>query len=440
MNVNKIGRFVLRAMLALLAGAIVLIVLGGLFLTRPFTEEPWEEAPPHPVSIYRGGESGSATAAEIPLISPFHLQADPMKALLLINFGEDPDSIYVGFEPQSFDDALHGTGLLVIGWRLDGRVDVFHQEGLRLDPRTYGITGKGLHEMVERPFSEAILEFGPAGVHADITFRDLQGRQVRLIVKESDLRGRTPFGLLAPMGGDAHDPPALPLVYVDQFYFVRQAGTEILIEIDGRSHQGDSIPLILDGTRVHFHRYSMAPFIVTWNPDTEAMVRTLEAHPEGDSGLLVSHADGVRYELEANGAYREIRRMSLREDEHEILVEFTPAIPQLLALADGATAAGAFRITAQAGLGTVRGSWSVSRQDRELHLEITPEGGWTPGPAPRMARLLFRAVPIFREWPATYRWRGTIQLPPPDGRPEMPPSKLFEAPLAFHSGWERIAR
>lgn len=51
-----------------------------------------------------------------------------MAGLLLINFEQNPDTIYAGFEPQAFDDKVHGRGLLVIGWRANGRVDVFYQD------------------------------------------------------------------------------------------------------------------------------------------------------------------------------------------------------------------------------------------------------------------------------------------------------------------------
>jgi hypothetical protein len=37
-----------------------------------------------------------------------------MERLFLINFEKDPDEIYIGFEPQWFDDAAYGTGLRII--------------------------------------------------------------------------------------------------------------------------------------------------------------------------------------------------------------------------------------------------------------------------------------------------------------------------------------
>lgn len=434
-------RYVLRALLILAAAVVTLLVVAGFVLTRPFREPSWGPVSHNTVSIYRDGE--------FPVVSPFHLQTDPMEGLLLINFEEDPDSVYVGFEPQFFNDSIHGRGLLVIGWRRDGRVDIFHDEGLRLDPETYGITGSGLHVMVERSFSEDLFELGPHGVQAEIAFQDLEGRAIRLVVRETDRRPRTPFGLLAPMGVAATDPPALPLVYVDGFYFVRRAGTEYRIEIDGRSHEPDFIPLILDGTTVLFLRYSADPFIVTWNPDGDAMVRVLEPDTAGSGAPVAdglagdvlpgetraAYADGVRYELEENGGFHEIRRMSRREGDYEVIVEFNPAIPQLPALADSVEVSGAFRVTAGPGLGAVRGSWQVARRGSEVHLQVAPDGGWTPGPVPPMARALFRAVSMFREWPTTYVWRGTIQF---EGPPEGPAEFAAEQPLPFRSGWERI--
>ena len=454
MHVKRGGRPFRRALLVLLAlssGAVVLLGATALFMTRPFTEPRWQEAPPNPISIYLPAElqTGGTGRSPLPLVSPFHLETDPMARLLLINFEEDPDTVYHGFEPQFFDDAVHGRGLLVIGWRVDGRVDVFHDPALRIDPQTYGITGAGLHTMAERSFAGALFELGPAGAQVDISFRDLQGRLVHLLIHETDTRPRTPFGLLAPMGVAASDPPALPLVYVGGFSFVRRAGTEYRIEIDGRSHRNDFIPLILDGTPVYFLRYSAAPFIVTWNPDSAAHLRVLEPRPTGGAGgagsagsttTLTAHAEGVQYDIVTNGTFHEIRQMSRREGNNEVVVEFTPAFPQLLALADGTDLAGQFRVTAHASLGVVRGSWRVVRKDQELHLEILPDGGWTPGPAPPMARILFRVVSMFQDWPKTYIWRGTVQLPAPDMPGGTAASSSLVEPFAFESGWQRIAQ
>ena len=407
-----------------LATVAVVATVAAVLLTRPFPEPDWAEAPPHPTSIY------AQDAAEgTPVISPFHLEIQPMRALLLVNFEGDPDAIYRGLEPQAFDDDVHGQGLLVIGWRVDGRVDVFHDPGLRLDPETYGIAGEGLHAMAPRDFTDATLEFGPSGVQADFDFEDLEGRRVGLVVRETDTRPRSPFGLLAPMGTEAADPPALPLVYVKDFYFVRRAGSEIQIEFDGRAHRSDAIPLVLDGTRMHFVRYSTRPLIGLWNPSLDSRARLLSSEGGAPGEASTAEIDGVRYHLASHGPFREIRAMSRSEGDQEVTVEFEPAIPHLLALREGAEVSGAFRITTRPSAGVITGDWHIVRHGDRLSLEAIPSGGWTPGDAPRMARALFRVVSMFRTWPTTYRWTATLHLPES--------GEMTGGSVPLESTWER---
>jgi len=73
------------------------------------------------------GEKSQEEGSTQRLHIPFRIDIDPMEKLLLINFEKDPDPLYVGFEPQVFDDDIHGKGHSVIAWRVDGRVDVYHQ-------------------------------------------------------------------------------------------------------------------------------------------------------------------------------------------------------------------------------------------------------------------------------------------------------------------------
>ncbi len=89
-----------------------------------------------------------------PLPIPFSISITPMEALLFTTFEQDPDSVYSAFEAQRFDDDLQGTGQLVIGWRVDGKVDIFHDPQLRLNPDGYDVCVGGLAHMVPRGLSE----------------------------------------------------------------------------------------------------------------------------------------------------------------------------------------------------------------------------------------------------------------------------------------------
>ncbi len=74
----------------------------------------------------------AATGASIQIQNPFFINIDTMQRLLLINFENDPDSVYIGFEPQVFADSINGYGHLIIGWRKDGWVDVYCQPELHI--------------------------------------------------------------------------------------------------------------------------------------------------------------------------------------------------------------------------------------------------------------------------------------------------------------------
>jgi hypothetical protein len=404
-------------------------VLGGLalgtaaYFTRPFRPPtPGVHGPLDP-SIYVDLE-------RVPLWSPFHLDVDPMDRLILVNFEGDPDRVYLGFEPQVFDDDVHGRGLIVIGWRIDGRVDVFHEPSLSLAEETYRITGEGLNAMAARDFGEGRVALGHRGADVDLAFDDLEGRAVRLRIHESDPRPRRPFDLLAPMGAAATEPPALPLVFLHDFDFVRRAGTEVRIEIDGRTHAPDALPVPMNGARVHFMRYSPDPFIVTWNPGG---TRQIEPLARVD---VEAHQDGVRYLLQRNRGHFEIREMSRAHAGprgfREVRVAFFPAFPNVAALRPGAEVAGDFCISGAPGVGIVTGSWRVAHQDAQIRVEVHPSGGWTPNESGRIVRLMYRLVPVFRDWPSTYRWTGVLKTPD-----EHSGSVGMQNP-ELSSGWERI--
>ncbi|MBX3061252.1 MAG: hypothetical protein KF770_32755 [Anaerolineae bacterium] len=355
----------------------------------------------HPPEIY-------GTAVTAPLYSPCRLHIDPMERLLLINFENDPDEIYKGFEPQVFADAVHGQGMLVIGWRVDGRVDVYHQPGLTLDPKTYDIAGDGLAEMVARPFTDAHFMVNKTGVDAAFAFLDVAGRPVEVTIREQNRRKRKPFGLLAPMGSAATAPSALPLVYLHDFYFVRRAGTAVAIMVAGQMRRPDVLPLPLDGARIYFTRYSPEPLIATLNPAHNGRLLPLER-----ISASKAQAGDLLFDLSDNHGWTEIARMRRVYKGREVIVAFMPSLPNLAGLSDGAQTGGGFTITADPTVGTVSGTYQVARQGGRVQLTMTPGNGWQPNENKWMLRFLYRVAPIFREWPKTYRRTAVLDLTDP---------------------------
>ncbi|MFN3331954.1 MAG: hypothetical protein ACK47M_05535 [Caldilinea sp.] len=339
------------------------------------------------------------------IVNPFCIDIDPMERLLLVNFEKDPDTTYVGFEPQVFDDPVNGTGHLVIGWRRDGRVDVFHQPGLHLDAAKYDIAGKGLAHMVERELSGATYEVDAFGVQAHYEFQDIHNRSVVININEQNPKERKPFGLLAPMGAAAEAPSALPLVLLHDFYFVRVRHTIFEISIDGRRHQPDRLPIPMDFTRMHFTRYSPRPLIATLNPAFDGELKAMEVA----RGQEEAHAGEHVLTLEWTADGPAIRRVIRPNAIHSVEMRFNAAFPCLETLKNGAVVGGNFEIEGHPSTGRVGGRYTVAKKDVHIEITLIPAQGWQPRPTKFSLRFLYTVASVFRKWPTTYKWTALIE-------------------------------
>jgi hypothetical protein len=356
----------------------------------------------HPPDIYQRSADGNFYA-------PFNLRLDLMQRLLLINLRRDLDAVYLGFEPQVFDDPVNGRGLIVVAWRLDGKVDVYHQPTVTLKPENYDFVGQGLADLIERPFADAHYEVSSRGIDLQVAFEDKLGRSIVLHVRENNPHPRQPFSLLAPLPSGSEKPFSLPLVLLYDFYFVRQKQTEVEIVIDGRRHKPDTLPVPIDGTRMYFMRYSTDPFILHWNMEFTGTVVALRP-----SGTGIVEDDDVIYELVQNGDHLEISGMQPRDDRHAVHFTFTPAFPDVVNLQDGVQVSGTFQIDLEKSAGSIDGVYQVQRRGHEVTMELQPAGGWQPGVRKWSVRFMFFVVKLFKNWPRTYRWTAILDLSRPD--------------------------
>jgi len=360
----------------------------------------------HPAGIYAHPTDGR-------LFLPFTARLDPMERLLIINFERDPDTVYIGFEPQAFDDPDTGRGLLVIGWQRDGRVDVYHQPQLNLKREDYDIVGKGLSDFAVRSFEGGHFTIGERGADLDLAFEDKTGRMVSLRVHERNPKPRRPFGLLAPFPSGTENPPGLPLVVLHDFYFVRQAHTDIAIAIDGRSHQPDALPAPIDGTRMHFVRYSPDLFAVIWNENHDGPLPAAAV----SSGEAVEAGDAV-CEIRDNAGHPEISAMRVETGRHTVRFAFDPPFPDIAHLADDLRLAGDLLVDLGPALGHIAGVYRVQRAGSTVTIGIHPAGGWRPRISKPSLWFIYTVAPVFRRWPTTYQWQAAVDLSQP-GAPHM---------------------
>ena len=375
-----------------------------------------EEITPAPYEV-RYGKTSHDIHTQV--INPFEISIIPMERLLLINIENDPDRLYNGFEPQVFDDEVTGTGVLVIAWRTDGKVDVYHQPSLSPDPDGYDIAGQGLENMVSRDMPGAFFVVNESGAQAAVSFEDIEGRLIKLKLAEHSTRARKPFGLLAPMGLAAENPSSMPLILLHDFYFVRRSNTELSVEIDGRYHEPDNLPLPIDFTRMTFARYCPDPLIATLNPAFDGMLTPFHLADE----LTFQHGHHS-VELSMNRAVPEIQKISRSHSRHTVSLSFNPSFPNLEAFA-GESAEGQFEISGDVTTGFIRGDYRVARDGDIFMIEMIPSDGWIPNENKLSLRFLYSVEPMFKQWPTTYRWKAELV-------------KDQEARFRMRSNWERI--
>ncbi len=342
----------------------------------------------------------------IPILFPFRIDINPMDRLLLVNFEKDPDTVYVGFEPQVFDDEINGHGHLIVAWRKDGCVDVYHQPGVIPHPESYDIAGKGLAHINATEFETAHFHINRQGVHAHYVFRDMSGRNIEIRVEEKNNLETRPFDLLAPMGHAAENPSALPLFLLFDFYFVRRKHTDLRILIDGKPHRADAMPLPIDGKRMYFTRYSARPLIATLNPRFSGEITPIWAAP-GERSISSDQRIWYLSGKKGGGGVEKYIRLN---PVAPLEMHFSPPFPDLLRIPDQSAYDGRFQIISQPGIGSMAGTYSVRRHAQQVHLRLHPSEGWRPQPDRWMLRLIYRVAKPFKHWPKTYLWEADLDL------------------------------
>lgn len=329
------------------------------------------------------------------LMLPFRVKIAPMEKLLVANF-EDPE--FDGIEPQVFDDPVNGKGMKILRYRKDGRVDVYWQPGVKVDRETFTL-GAGIGDFMETTIEPARFEITERGVDLHLAFTDAQDRSVELRLSEN-APGKRSFPLLAPVGDDIADPLELFLVYMPEIDFVRRAGTVVEGRIGDRGLIPASLPILRQGRRVLLMRYAAKPVIGVLNPP---MSQPIIAELTTPGSVEI---DGMSIAVDANGT---ITRLSAGEGTRRAEVHFYPGFPNLLDLIDGGSSSGRFSIRVS-GIPITGGAFEAVHRGERVAVELDLLEHWKPTGLPLSIEILTRVLSMFRTWPSTYRWQGTVEL------------------------------
>src|SRR5690349_13949399 len=97
---------------------------------------------------------------------PIRANIDPMKALLVATVVGDPE--FDAIEPQRFNDPVNGTGLRVLRYRKNGKIDVYFQRGVIVDAATFNL-GTGIQDFEETTIDPARFEIGERSVDVEFS-------------------------------------------------------------------------------------------------------------------------------------------------------------------------------------------------------------------------------------------------------------------------------
>jgi hypothetical protein len=206
--------------------------------------------------------------------------------------------------------------------------------------------------------------------------------------------------MLAPVGADIKKPRQLFLVYMPCIDLVRRAGSFFEGRIGDRILHPASLPILLDWHRVLFIRYAARPVIGTLNPPMSKPLK-IEMPIPGSAEV-----DGMMIVADEKGS---ITRISAGLELRQVEMDFLPGLPNLPDLPHGGSSAGRWSIRIM-GVPITGGSYHASSEGDSVTVEIDVTERWKPCGLPLSMEIFTCVVRMFRTWPATYRWRGVVEL------------------------------
>ena len=153
------------------------------------------------------------------------------------------------------------------------------------------------------------------------------------------------------------------------------------------------IPVKMNGLNVYLARYSLEPIICNWNNVYEGRINPIVI-PAPFSSVKENN---LSIEILSNAGFYEIKKISVMDERnHLISFEFSPAIPNLIALRSGKKIKGKFSCSLDERQGIFAGEYHINRIDEIITFKIHPTKGWQPFPG--------------KLWLDSYYWTAKIEF------------------------------
>lgn len=319
-----------------------------------------------------------------------------MQKLILINIESDPDKYYKEFELQQAFDEDNNESFLLIAYRNDRGVDIYHQNNY---PFSSASSVFAVPNLIERDMEDAVFEIDNDKMEMRLSLTDKYGRIVELSVLEKQKNKKKPFSILAPVGAGSENPLSLPVYLLYEMSFARRAYTDVKVKIDGVTHKPSTMPLPVNCARNYFIRYSADTFIVDWNRNYNGFIKPLDI-----VGNNLVDDQGIKYKLIQNSGNYEIEALGKENEKHQLRIDFYPPIPDLSCLKDGLELEGEFEISAEKSIGIIKGVYIINTQENKISISMCPSEGWKANEKKISLKILYLLGPFFKKWPSTFTW------------------------------------
>jgi hypothetical protein len=330
---------------------------------------------------------------------------DPMDRLLIVNFEEDP--IYYGIELQIFHKASEEYPLVIM-YRKDGMMDIYYTDEIVIENRKEMVTDLltnvsfNILEDIEYKF-----QFNERGLDAHLFLMDKLEEDIEFKVKEN-FPGRNLTAMLTPIGAASKKPRYFPITFLKKFGMIIKKDTEIYVKIHGNLRKIVDMPVKINSLNTYFARFSLEPIICNWNKVYSGNLNPILIH----SPNYHLKEKKLSIEILSNAGFYEIKKISgTDERNHLISFEFSPAIPNLIALQSEKKIKGKFSCSLDERQGIFAGVYYINRIDKIITFNIHPTKGWQPFSG--------------KLWLKTYKWTANIEI-------------LGNFEYKIHSKWTRV--
>jgi len=197
-----------------------------------------------------------------------------------------------------------------------------------------------------------------------------------------------------------------------KFDFVRKAGTNISIQIDGKKRTPDKFPAPMPKEMQfrYFTRYSLDCQIIEF---ASAGKRILEQYELTKEHKIIFH--NTEYELDKKEDIILLNKIIIRDKNHPIHITFSDGIPVYYNEISSFNKndiqfESSFIINAGTSMGTISGKYSFQLKDKIMHYTLIPTEGWSSVPNSLLTRIMLGKNTFFCTWPKTYKYQLKINI------------------------------